>query len=221
MKRLTRAIGWTCLLASAGLLGGCAVFGFVYNKLKPPEKIPAAYELPEGKTVLVMVDDVQYMLSHVEVKKYITDTVNQRLLDEELAADVVPYHQLVQLSASRRDFYSLAVSDVGRRLGADLVIFININSFELQDIEGTGLWQGHLEASVLVKDVASGQTLWPLDRRLGMPMPPTRVRKAADSSPSTAQELAKDLSMRMGDRIAKLFYKHVKDENDQADPEDF
>ncbi|MGB2821364.1 MAG: hypothetical protein WBF17_10310 [Phycisphaerae bacterium] len=191
------------------LLGhcSCAVFAWLAAKFSPPDKVEAQFELPSGKTVLVFVDDILRPVSHEPVKIELTNRLNEYLVANKVAARTVSYDRLADLVAGTPNFNLLAVSEVGQKLAADVVLYVQIDEFALKDEAAEQLWHGRLRATVRMVDVAKGR-LWPKNRPAGYSLPAVETPTVAQSSDTGADEIARTLAAMMADQVAKLFYEH-------------
>ena len=116
-------------------------------------------------------------------------------------------HVFVVGSATTPDFDRLAVSQVGQKAGADLVLYVRLDELTLPDAAAaTPPGEARLRTNVRMVDVTKGR-LWPRDRPDGHPVGPVELPAATAGGTGTA-ELAASLAGRMADRIARLFYVH-------------
>lgn len=199
--------GILSLVAAASLLGCGPIIGWTVNAFAPPQKVDAIYKPPPKKKILVFVDDLLNPVSYEPVKAELTQQLNRHLQENKIAGQTVSYQDMLVLIAATPEFNRLAVSEVGQRLGADIVLYVRIDRFSLKDNEAVPLWQGRLHATVRMVDVELGR-LWPDDRPDGYPLRP--VSPPAETNPSSryGEVLSKRLARQMADRIAKLFYDH-------------
>lgn len=215
MRRFARLARPVCLgltaAALAGAVAGCSAAGLAWltAALAPPKKVPAQYKPPQDKTLLVFVCDKDNPVDYEPIKGELTDRLNEQLAANRVAARTIPYQRLAELASATPEFNALSVSDVGRKLGADLVLYVRIDGFALKDSAASELWRGQLQVSVRIVEVGKGR-LWPLDRPGGHPIPAVETSTATESSPLYASELARTLATRMADRVAKLFYDHTE-----------
>jgi len=194
------------LVALAVTSGACGPISWLVAVLAPPKRIPAVYELPEDKKVLVFVDDIVKPVRYEAVKRELTEGINDRLLKEKVAGETLPYEHLFRLIASRPDFNLLSIFEVGKLLGADLVVYVRLDEFSLKDSPNVPLWHGKLRTTVRVMDV-SGKPLWPLDRPAGHVVE-VEMPEVIDASNTYGTELASQMAERMAERIARLFHTH-------------
>jgi len=194
--------------ASAILMAGCGPFiGWTANVFARPQKVEAVYEPPKGKTFLVFVDDMLNPVTYEPIKGELAEMLSRQLIDNKIAAKTIPYSKLLTLAAATPEFNRLSVSEVGEKLGADIVLYVMVDRFSLKDNEATPLWKGRL--STTVRLVAVGiDRLWPTDRPEGYPVEPVEMPPETHPSPTYGEVLSKKLAEKMADRIAKLFYKH-------------
>ncbi len=211
---LRSSLGLTAIIVLCACPIGCtAIIGWIGSVLAPPQKIKAVYRPPKGKRILVFVDDIERPLSYNPIKGDLTRKINRRLEEAGVAAETVPYEKMLDFIAATPNFNHLPVSvaAVGRKLGADLVIYVHIDRFSLKDEEKVGtLWHGRFHARVRVVDVREG-VLWPKDRpKAGFVVPAIETPDTPDSSPTFGTKLSEELAERMAERIAMLFYDHRK-----------
>lgn len=173
----------------------------------PTKRVPALYEPPKGRTILVFVDDVIEPVAYRPIKPELTERLNRELTAHGIAAGVVPHERLAELRATTPDFDRLAVSQVGQKAGADLVLYVRLDELTLPDAAAaTPPGEARLRTNVRMVDVTKGR-LWPRDRPDGHPVGPVELPAATAGGTGTA-ELAASLAGRMADRIARLFYVH-------------
>ncbi|MCK4603039.1 MAG: hypothetical protein KAU28_11270 [Phycisphaerae bacterium] len=189
-------------------LTGCAAIGWTVAAFAPPQKVEALYKPPKAKKILVFVDDITNPISYEPVKRKLTEKLNEQLLEHEVAAKTIDYEKLLDLISVAPSFNELGVVQVGRKLGADIVLYVNIEEFALKEDPEGPLWRGTLRASVRMVDVqAKSPQLWPTDRD-NYPVGEVQTPATDDSSPTYGVEVARMLAEQMADKVAKLFYDH-------------
>ena len=201
-----------CLLAAALgmglLLCGCHALWYGLESLFPKEKVPAKFTLPKGKTVLVFPDDLQNPVSYPPVKRALGNNLGELLTEKKLVAEVVAYSELARLKAREPEFNLMSIPKIGRQLKADLVVYVNIETFTLKDNPVDTLWRGRLAARVKVVDVLKGR-IWP-DESAGYPVKVT-APAAESNSDAFGGEVAKMLAESLAAEIAQLFHDHYVD----------
>lgn len=209
IPRRTRLAGRAVLVVlAATTLGGCTLFNWFAAQFAPPKKVKAIYEPPaEEKVYLVFVDDLLHPVTYEPFKRMLTEKLGEALVEQDIAMQVVDYERLLDLMAAESDFNSMPISVVGERLGADVVLYVQVTDFQLKDNDVSPLWRGRFDASLRVVDVVDGR-LWPRDRPQGYPMERVETPQTEHPSPTYGAELARKMAELAADRIAKLFYDH-------------
>ena len=199
------AIAAAALATCVGVCG-CQIFLPVIALVEmafPKSKVPAQFKLPKGKRVLVFPDDMHQPVAYPPVKRALAEKVSKVLLEKKAVASAVPYDELVDLQASEPTFNRLAVSTVGKRVGADLVILVSIDEFRLKDSPVGTLWRGRFAGKVRVVDVKEGR-LWP-DESAGRPVAASEP-VCDNSSEIYGTVLSRQLAEKLGSEVAGLFH---------------
>ncbi|MFB3893720.1 MAG: hypothetical protein ACE15C_17035 [Phycisphaerae bacterium] len=216
MSRKCIAIAIGCALAAvAAGAGGCQGFAWLVTQFQPPQKVKAKYTPPAGKRVLVFVDDVVAPVTYEPIKRELSERISSKLVEHRLVAETVPYDVLMKAISEDRGFNindlgKAGVKQIGDKVGADLVLYVEIKSFRLKEDESSPLWGGRLETAVrwvdCHQDTNETARLWPTDGSSGFDLPAVGMPAKEDPSASYGTELAKILAERAADRIVKLFY---------------
>jgi len=201
------AIGGMVLAMLTANMAGCQLFPYLVAQFAPPKKVKALYKPQSKKKFLVFVDDYYEVADYEPIKGELTEQLNQQLLERKIASETIRHERLLELVDATSHFNRLSVSEVGRKLGAETVLYVLIDKFSLKDSETTLLWRGNLQVTVRLVDAKAGR-LWPQDRPEGYPVPAVKLPLTDDSSPTYAEKMSKTLAARMADRITKLFYDH-------------
>lgn len=180
--------------------------GFLSTTIRPGT-VPPAYKLPPGEKVLVLVDALGKPAHYKQIKRPLTENINQLLLDNKAAEKVIPYKEIVRLAASRKDFDRLGVANIARALGASQAIYVHLDQFSLKDDPDTSLWHGKLGVSLRVVDI-KGETKWPADLLSGHSPVPVETPIVDNPSPTHGENITIELADKMAWNIATLFYKH-------------
>ncbi len=208
ISKRTTPILLTIALAMAALCGGCQAAAAWWTIFVKYETIKPVFELPAGKKVLVFPDDAHNPLSYPPARRALAKTVNDMLAEKKVAADIVPYDELLDLAAADPDFNKLDVASVGRKLGADLVIYIVLDPLRLKDTPTDSLWHGRFGGRARVVDVKKGR-IWPEEpegRQVDVSDPAKE-----NSSEAYGERLALNLSEDLGEKIGFLFTKHKEE----------
>ncbi len=204
MRRILHAMLWGVLPV---LAGGCAAAAFT-TTLFPPEKVPAKYEFDVKSKLLVLVEDPRHLADKTSLRTQLSEIMIQEFEDRGLVERVIPLHQLMNLAAASDNFHALSTAEVGKKLKADVVLYVEIKDFALRDDPNSPFWHGKLSTEIKVVSVKEGR-LWPKDLPEGYP--PPRVDTGSVSGEGTLryeQHLVQTMAEEMGGNIMKLFYTH-------------
>ncbi len=207
----TRATLLIALGLTVTVISGCATIRWALMAFAPPEKVQPQYTLEPGQTVLVFPDDWHEPLSYPPLKRMLAEQLNFRLTRQDLAAATVPYTELLDLQSRENDFATTAIATVGSRLGANLVVYIDVRQFHLKENLDGPLWQGRMSAYVKVLDVARSKRVWPEDGTPEGYLVEVELPLTESDDKAYGQRLAAELAATMADRIAKLFYVSLSD----------
>lgn len=191
-------------------LVGCGAVPWLAWQLTPAHKVAATYEPPEGKTILVFPDDMLQPVNYEPVKQILATEISKQLVESKVAGLTIPYQSLAELEATTPDFNKLSVSEVGKKLGAHIVLYVHIDRFSLRDNEANPLWHGRLETTVRMIEVNKG-LMWPKDRPTGWPIEPLDI-PTSETSKTYDTRLARILAERMAGKVVNLFRKHSPDQ---------
>ncbi|MBI5722861.1 MAG: hypothetical protein HZA50_02805 [Planctomycetes bacterium] len=203
-----------CMLPAAAMSAGCNYLGGFLLAFQPPTPVDAKYKIERGKKILVLVDDPKNIAPYERLKNRMATSLNKQLTDNNVAASTVPHERLTNLMLSTHDFNNLRVSEIGQKLGADIVIYVKLEKFSLKDEPTTTIWNARLGTSVKVVD-SRGKKLWPTGQNT-FDVEPIELPSEDKSDPNFAEELTNRLADKMADRIAKLFYNHKKPFEEEA-----
>ncbi len=200
---------------AAGLmlsLSGCnlvAPIGGVMENIKrdTPVEVLAEYEGLSGKSfaVVVLADRV-IQSEYPEVVARLTIEIAERLKKETTATAYVPGKRMLQYQFDNPRWVSLSPGELGKALGVQRVVYVELLDYRLNDPGNAYLWKGIARATVGVSEVDGAS---PDDLVLRKPL---SVRYPDDDGYGQ-QDMQRvlvntELSRRMIDRVSWLFYKH-------------
>jgi hypothetical protein len=136
--------------------------------------------------------------------------VLRKMLDDARIASLVDQQALERLQDNQRQYTPMTIAEIGRRLGARQVLYVNIWRAEIVKPAGSGQMRGHMDAIVKIVDSATGDTRWPSDA------PSEAVQITTDWTPESADKTEDDLRAQMADQMAddigKLFHDYHPDQ---------
>jgi len=129
------------------------------------QKIPAEYDLSEQKDqkILILVDQPGSVNSRVNMRYYLTESIRKNLVERiKITEDnLVGYSELFAFRSKREDFSSLSPQEVGKALGANLVLFVVIEDYQITAQDEGGCYNGSLRGQAALFDAATEEKLWP------------------------------------------------------------
>jgi hypothetical protein len=143
---------------------GCIVPIFT-EPTRHEKKIPAEYNLAlaKDKKIVVLVENPIWANAPVSLTAQLTTELNKSLTDKVglKPKDLISYEKVQTYRAVVQDTSQLSPVELGRAVGADLVLFAEVHEFALGQTAETDYYKGRLAGRVALFDVASGQKLWP------------------------------------------------------------
>ena len=203
---------------------GCGVGEFIGAFASTPyseQKVDAEYKLKDraSEKVLVYVDvgggsgagpEIRMQMSNM-IEMFLTKKV--RLKQE----NILSYHELSRLQRTKGDLRGFAPSELGRDLGAGVVLYVLISDYSLYEVTDQGYHYGSLSVRGILFDSDSDEVLWP-ESKTG------RAVKAIVEAESKGRERAVGrLVMTTAHGIVRNFYRcpkpqyRLRDE-DTSDP---
>lgn len=209
--RAARAATGAILLASGWAATGCNAVGAVLYKTVGSLPVEARY-VPEQVPMLVLVERYNQSSGGTSIvdTEVLTREVSKQIARHEIAPQVDATTALDLRSQDPAAFSKLTISQIGGKLGASQVLYVNVLQSEVQSPEGSSMVRGTMAARVKVIDVASGRTLFPVDLANGYPVSvetsPQNVR--AGTTPESVRGL---MARQLAEQIGRLFRKYQPD----------
>ncbi|TVQ50913.1 MAG: hypothetical protein EA377_13615 [Phycisphaerales bacterium] len=217
MMRTSLLISATALWAILLMTAGCNIVGPVAAVVAGPGSIEAEYRLEDRPTV-VFVDDRKNTMNPIALRRVIADRVTEELMRRNLVTQMISPTDAMNYAAAHDSAKNVIPVDVvGRAVGAEQVIFIEMLGFADQTAEQRS--RGVASFQVRVIDVENRERLFPTsgngEGNFGSSAPARFLNaNTRDISPEMLQSRALRTQVRemlaneVGDRVAKLFYKH-------------
>jgi hypothetical protein len=192
------------LLVLAGC-AGCQAVGAVAGKALGTQPIPATY-VPRNVDTLVFAEH----RPGASVDDASTQDMGRRVAliwQREKVAPIIEPAKLDQLrSDSSGKFTSMSIVDVGRKLKAAQVLYIDVLNDQIESPPASDLIRGKMTVHVRIIDTTTGDTLWPRDATDGYPMESQSdwMSRGEGVNDSTMSE---NLHNALAEDIVRLFYK--------------
>jgi hypothetical protein len=204
-------------IAGCGRQAGGLLYFLGYGR---GQKIPAQFELPEGK-ILILVDDTEALAELPQTRELLVQYVGEELLAHKAADQVISPRAVNRLRQSDPEFERRSAHQIGRKVEADTIVWLQVRDFfapvEVEDTSAAA----RMSVSVIVLDAteaadATKVRLWPPGREghlESLELTSNQVN-ALKGNDAVAKKLAEKLSR----QVARLFYKHtvgeVEDDRD-------
>ena len=198
-----------CLLAVC-LQCGCNVASTVAYITTPNPVMEARYELKDESTV-IFIDDRRSRVSPVRLRRTIGDVASEGILKEELVVDVIsPRDATAAARQLDKGPKPAAIGSVGKMVGADQVIYVEMVEFRLLGPDGYTP-DPYASCQVRVVDLVEKKRQFPdpeksLSHTVEVRLPQQKSLSVADSR--ARQKLGELLATETGVQIARLFYDH-------------
>lgn len=144
------------LLLASALLGGCNLLAFPLYVFAPPEKevtiAPEYAGLADSTVAVVVYADMDTMYEYPRVREDLSQVVAVMLRRNVENVTVIDPGRVVRYQDDTIDWESLPIQSVGRRLGADKVLYISLGEYSMREAGSISLARGRIRAHVSVYD---------------------------------------------------------------------
>ncbi|MBC8201649.1 MAG: hypothetical protein H8E86_06330 [Planctomycetes bacterium] len=196
-----------CLFCCCFMLSSCNIAAGVSYIITPDPSQKAIYTLQDVRTV-VFVDDRRNTMHPSRLRLVVADRVTTDLLSKKIITTLVSPKDVFRVSATN-DRYNepLPIAALGKSVEADVVIYVELDSFGLTNDGQTA--NPTASCSLRVISVAESKRLFPTDQASHFVRATLKkVKPHRIASNSEIRKLAEELAQELGDAIAKVFYDH-------------
>ncbi|MFQ5425196.1 MAG: hypothetical protein ACE5F9_14620 [Phycisphaerae bacterium] len=187
--------------------GGCFKAMSAWAAIAGGNWIEPEYKLTDGP-LLILVDDLNNQISEPGPVRKLHKTLSDIFLEYDVNKRVIPLDSWKELRQSDKDYDKLAVRQIGEKLGAEQILYLDVVRFTLYGEPGADIFKGQFTVRVKVLSTRQQRDvrLWPRQesgKRVVVSMPPE-----PNDGDRSASVVAKELSEKLGHEVAKLFYGH-------------
>ncbi len=209
---LARGAAAGALLAALLAVPGCNIVAPAVLLVHGPPKTKAAYTLDPERTTVVLVDDRDNRIPRRSMRLAMAQRVESLLLKNRAIKDVISAESASGILATDSAAKPKSITELGRDIGAKVVIYINVDAFALSPDGQT--YSPFAALRITVVDCEHDKRLWP-DKAGGYEHLARLPAKAEDAPSGIAGRLKveTELAEHAGQTIAELFYKHESDRN--------
>jgi len=199
------------LLMLAAMAGGCeglAYFLHIFAPAVPKETVKPEYDKLDGHKVAVVVfADDKAQFEHPGIQLEISSMVSYELTQRLKKLAIVPPRQIVKYQRQSIHWDSLDKTELGKGLGAELVLYVSLQRFSTLEHGSLRLFRGQMTAQVSLYRTALPENqarVWG-PKELQVAYPPDRPSERRDESDRTIRYKTVKI---FADLLAKKFYKH-------------
>lgn len=212
--RSTRLAGASLVLVGLLLAGvqGCNYVAAAAFVVGGPPKVDAKFTLDKTRKTVVFIDDRTNVVPRRSLRQVMGESAESELISRTgLKADmVIPSQSTLRATSSERLGTPMSVVDIGRLVGADVIIYAVVTRFALTPDGVTYSPIG--EARVKVFDAANNQRLFPPSGEgylvtMLLPMKSDGVPATAGERNAAEEQAARAL----GVQIARTFFSYERD----------
>lgn len=200
-----------CGLAAAA--GGCNIAGGLFVLASGPPKIPAAFEPDSARPTVILIDDLNSVVPRSALRDRIGSVAERILLERE----VFDEGAMISAASARRAALAgsaeqrLSVVDIGRMVGAEVVIWVLMTGWSLSTEPGAV--SPAASAQVCLIDTLANERVWPPGERKFPLLEelPRDVRGDVPTSIAARREIEEQLATRFGRALAQMFFEHERE----------
>jgi len=142
-------------------VGGCAVPSALMYKFMGPPPIQPKYAFPQ-KPLLVLVENAHSGSVAIPEADELSKVVYEELQTHKVAPLIDPAKVDDLRDRSGATFSKMTISDIGRELGAQQVLYLHVEQLDVQVPRGSEMVRLKIAIKAKVIDVPTAQTVWPM-----------------------------------------------------------
>lgn len=209
------------MVAGSSLLfvSGCNIASAVGYAVHPEPEFEAQYELADVPTV-IFIDDRRGVVNPTRLRRVIADEATAQLMEEGVISEqnmIAPRDAMIAARRSDRSGDVVPIARIAEMVGADQVIYVDVNQFALTF---DGVTPSPLSISrVRVLNITTGKRVFPdpdapdgdvVYYQLSVDLP--NAKPHGFNTVKVRNEMTEQLALQTGDGIGKLFYSYIKSE---------
>ncbi|MEM9082977.1 MAG: hypothetical protein AAGB34_05210 [Planctomycetota bacterium] len=193
---------------SALFLGACNIVAPIAYLVEGPPKKPAVTELPPDRTAVIFIDDLRTVLP----RRSLSDIIGRNAEETILRAKLLPSDYLVTSRSARRvveaDSTSSMTSivDVGRELGAEVVIYLDMQQFTISGNAAT--ISPTAAARVKIYDAVENEQIWGGGSGYLLSLEMQTQTTTGMISRDERYRIEEQLAQEFGIDIGRMFFEH-------------
>jgi hypothetical protein len=202
----------TCLVGLALGLGGCRVAGYLLYLVSPSRSsrtIPAEFEGLSGKTVAVLIAVDEALLSEHQYLRLQTASVIGAELEKQIEeVKVVAPQRGVRFQDDNLSWEAMSPAELGRKLGADILLRVNVLDYGLREPGSASLYRGRITGEAEIFDVSRTDDQDAVWRSEAISISFPKEGHPINRISGGARQLRFETDRRFAEALVKKFYKH-------------
>ena len=194
-------------IALAMLSGGCIQMASAWAVMSGGETIEPEFKFTQGP-LLIFIDDIDTLVTEPRSIRELHATLAENFLYFKINHRIIPFEEWQRLKQSDPDYDDLKIRQIGDKLGAEQILYMRVTRFALQSDPGSDVFHGEFAVNVKVLSTEQKRDirLWP-QQESGKKVTAGTKPEPTDGD-RTSSDVARELSMKLGQEVAKLFYEH-------------
>lgn len=188
---------------------GCNIVGPVMVLASGPPSTPALFELDADKNHVIFIDDFRNRMPRRSLRFEMAQSAESELMtrkslrEARLISNRAASRVASEESASER----LSIADIGKQVGADVVIYVIIDSwFITRDYQTAS---PAVISRVKIIDVAQNRRIWPANAEgYTLSVQPKALQGDMPANLAARSALEQRLAQQFGIALAQMFYKY-------------
>ncbi len=216
---MRRSLAFSLLTAALVGSAGCQLIGATAYYLSPERKQPAHFT-PTTNRLAIIIEPRSGIDVHPLFAQGLHEKIIELLAEQDVNERVAPYAEQLELRQTARGYASWSIQRIGRELGAEQVIYIEVTSFVMRRAPNYPTLEPRVAVQVKVIDAntvpGTSPRLWPTDGD-GYELTMMRLQREVadrDEIDAEAVKLGRDLAQ----HVARIFYEHSLEETIPKEP---
>ena len=205
--------GGLAVALSIGLMAlaaGCNIVAPAFLLVHGPEKTPQAFKLDRERPTVFFLDDRGFNVRRAPTRERMAAAAERALLGAKAVDRVLDSRAATAVVSGEPRGDLLPISEVGRKVNAEVVIYVVPEVFTLSTDGQTFVPTARLRVKVL--DAVADTRLWPEDREgYVLDVTATTRQGSPPADASGARQAEDEFADLVGRRLAELFYSHEAD----------
>ncbi len=195
------------ICAFVPLSSGCQQVATAWANMTGGDWIPADFTLTK-EPLLVLIDDRSGIVTEPKSIREAHKTIAVNFAEFKVNHNVIPFEEWQRLAQTDKKYGRYSIRQVGEKLGAEQVLYLNVERFTLHGEPGAPVFKG--EFTVRVKVLSTNREkdvrVWPSEesgKRVSVSSAPIPI-----DSEKSASDIATELGIKLGKEVAMMFYGH-------------